>query len=44
MEIICSKSYLSLLYELFKIDVPKITEKWYWANCFPYNSLIVINS
>ena len=27
-EIICSKTYFSLLYELFKIEVPKITQKW----------------
>ena len=27
MEIICSKTYFSLLYELFKVEVPKITQK-----------------
>ena len=31
MEIICSKTYFSLLYELFKIEVPKITQEWEWA-------------
>ena len=28
MEIICSKTYLSLMYKLFEIKVPKITQKW----------------
>ena len=28
MEIICLKTYLSLLYELFKIEVLQITQKW----------------
>ena len=27
MEIICSKTYFGLLYELFKIEVPEITLK-----------------
>ena len=27
MEIICSKTYYSLLYQLFKIEVPKLTQK-----------------
>ena len=27
MVIICSKTYFSLLYELFKIEVPEITQK-----------------
>ena len=27
MEMICLKTYFSLLYELFKIEVPKITPK-----------------
>ena len=44
MEIICSKTYLSLLYELFKIEVPKITQKWGGTKCFPYNSPLVIKS
>ena len=26
MEIICSKTYFSLLYELFKIEVPPVTK------------------
>ena len=30
MEIICSKTYFNLLYELFKMEVPKITQKWDW--------------
>ena len=38
VEIICSKTYFSLLYELFKIEAPKITQKWDWTKCFPYNS------
>ena len=27
MEIICSKTYFSLLHELFQIEIPKITQK-----------------
>ena len=34
MKIICSKTHFSLLYELFKIEVPKITQKLGWAKCF----------
>ena len=34
MEIICSKTYFSLLYEQFKIEVPKITQKWDWTKYF----------
>ena len=41
MEIICSKAYFSLSYELFKF--PKITQKWDWTKCFPYNSPLVKN-
>ena len=44
MEITCSKTYLSLLYELFKIEVPKITQKWGGTKYFPYNSPLVIKS
>ena len=44
METMCSKKYFSLLYELFKIHVPKITKKWDWAKCFPNNSPLVIQS
>ena len=34
-EIICWKTYFNLLlYELFKIEVPKITQKWYWTKYF----------
>ena len=44
MEIICSKTYFSLLYELFKVEVPKITQKWEWTKCFPFNSPLVIKS
>ena len=36
MEIICSKTYFSLLYKLFKIEVPKVTQKRDWTTCFPY--------
>ena len=35
-EIIISKIYFSLLYGLFNIEVPKITQKWDWTKCFPY--------
>ena len=38
MEIICSKTYFSLLYELFKFEVPKITQKWDWNVCGTYNT------
>ena len=31
MKIICSKTHFSLLYELFKIEVPKITQKLGWT-------------
>ena len=44
MEIICPKTYFSLLYELFKIEVPKITQEWEWTKCFPYNSPPVTKS
>ena len=44
MKRICSKTYLSLLYELFKIEVSKINQKWDWTKCFPYNSPLVIKS
>ena len=44
METICSKTYFSLLYESFKIEVPKITQKRDWTKCFPYNSPLVIKS
>ena len=44
MEIIFSKTYCSLLYELFKLEVPKITQKWDWTKCFPDNSSLVIKS
>ena len=44
MEIIYSKTYFSLLYELFKIKVPKIIQKWDWNKYFLYNSLLVIKS
>ena len=44
MEIICSKAYFSLLYELFKTEVPKIIQKWDWGKCFPYNSPLVLKS
>ena len=44
MEIIFSKTYLSLLYELFKIKVPKIIRKWDWNKCFLYNSPLVTKS
>ena len=36
IEVISSKLYFRLLYELFKIEVPKITQKWDWTKCFPY--------
>ena len=42
IEIICSKTYFRLLYELFKIEVPKITQKRDWTKCFPYNSPLLI--
>ena len=44
MEIICSKTYLSLLYELLKIEVPRVSQKWDWGKCFLYNSSLVIKS
>ena len=44
LEIICSKTYSSLLYESFKTEVPKITQKWDWTKCFWYNSPLVIKS
>ena len=44
MEMICSKTYFSLLYELFKTEVPKITQKWDWTQCFPYISPLVMKS
>ena len=44
MEIICSKTHLSLLHELFKIEVPKITQKWDWTKRFPCHSPLVIKS
>ena len=44
MEITCSKTYFSLLHELCKIEVPKITQKWEWTKCFLYNSPLVKNS
>ena len=44
MEIICSKTYFSLLYELFKIEDPESTAKWDWTKRFPYNSPLVIKS
>ena len=44
MEIISSKKYFTLLYELFKIEVPKITQKWDWTKYFPYNSSLLIKS
>ena len=34
MEIILEKLYFSLFYELFKIEVPKTTQKWHWTNVF----------
>ena len=42
MEMICSKTYFILFYELFKIEVPKITRDC--TNYFPYNSPLVIKS
>ena len=44
IEIICSKTYFSLLYELFKVEVPKATQKLDCIKCFSYNSPLVINS
>ena len=44
MEIICSKSYFSVLYELFKIEVLKVTQELDWTKCFPHNSPLVIKS
>ena len=44
MEIVCSKTYFSLLYELFKMEVLKITEKWDWTNSFSCHSSLVIKS
>ena len=44
MEIICSKTYCSLLYELFRIEVSEITQKWDWTKCFLYNNPLVIKS
>ena len=43
-EKICSKTYFSILYELFKIKVPKLTKKWDCTKYFPYNSRLVIKS
>ena len=44
LEIISSKKYFSLLYELFETVVPKIIQKWDWTKYFPYNSSILIKS
>ena len=44
IEIICSKTYFSLLCKLFETEVPKITQKLVSGKCFPYNSPIVIKS
>ena len=44
MKIIYSKTYFSPLYELFKIEIRKITQKLYWTKCFLYNSPLVIKS
>ena len=45
MVIICSKTYSSLFHELFKIKVPKITQKWDWTKIsFLYNSPLIIKS
>ena len=32
------------MYELFKIEVPKITPKWDWTNCFLNNITLVMES
>ena len=42
IEIVWRKTYFSLLHELFKMEVPKITQKWDWTKFFPYNSPLVI--
>ena len=34
MKIICLKTHFNLLYELFKVEVPKITQKWTGLNVF----------
>ena len=44
METICSKTYFSLSYKLFKIEVPKITLKWDWTKCFQQDNPLVIKS
>ena len=36
--------YFGLLYELFKIEVPEITQIWDWTKCFLYNNHLVIKS
>ena len=38
------KTYLRLFYELFKTEVPKITQKRNWTKCFPINSPLAIKS
>ena len=44
MEIICSKTYFSLFYKLFKIEDQKITQKWYWTKYFLHNSPLIVKS
>ena len=44
MEIICSKTYFSLLYELFKIEIPEIIQKGNWNKCLLYNTSLVRKS
>ena len=44
METICSKTYFSLSYKLFKIEVPKITLKWDWTKFFQQDNPLVIKS
>ena len=38
------KTIFSLLHELSKMEVPKITKKWDWTKCFLHNSPLVIKS
>ena len=44
MEIICSKTYFSQSYKLFKIKVTKITQQWDRTKYFLYNNPLVMKS
>ena len=39
-----AKYIFGLSYELFKIEVPEITQIWDWTKCFLHNNHLVIKS